>query len=98
MANVNKTISSINEYQLRRAGIGVGEVSVDIAATDFTINSGLTPFIVLAETAAGNVVVDYWQGATAQTIVLGDTFKEKPVLLSKVYKLNTTATGLKAIY
>lgn len=98
MANVVKTISGINEYSLRRAGVGVGEVAIDIAATDFTINSGQTPFMVYCETAAGNVVVDFWQGTTGVTIVLGDTFQVKPILVSKVVKLNTTATGLKAIY
>lgn len=98
MANVNKVISGISERQLRRSGLGVGEVAVDIAATDFTINSGNTPFLVSAETAAGNVKVDFWQGATAQVIVLDDTYKVKPILLSKVYKADTAATGLKAIY
>lgn len=98
MANVNKTITGINEHQLRRSGVGIGEVAVDIAASDFTINSGNTPFMVSAETAAGNVICDFWQGATNQTIVLDDTYKVKPILLAKIYKLNTTATGLKAIY
>ncbi len=83
---------------MRDTGIGVGEIAVDIASTDFTINNGVTPFVVSAETAAGNVIVDLWQGATGYTMVLEETFKPKPYLVGKVYKASTTATGLKAIY
>lgn len=95
MANVTV---EIRKNTLVSVGIGIGEVDVDITSTDFTINNGAIPFFIYCITTAGDAKVDFWNGETGKTITLDSTYKEKPILVTKVYKTGTTAVGLKAIY
>ena len=70
-------------------------VTVDLSSTDFTTSnpSGLAVYVG----GSGNVKVDTISGSTGITFTTPVVGQILPVLVSKIYKTGTTATGLVAL-